>query len=159
MNEHVRFLWKSENHPFFIQHGPDRHTVNLYLSKLKQQQNLKYSYRHMAIIQFSMVTKIKKLYILFCSNPVRPSGFITPSPPFSCISTDSIYIGWSFPAWKVKPIRKCLKSAFFLMASQGMFSWFQRKDWLCVSLWENNPTSHLIYYLNKHFPNQCITCT
>ena len=37
---------------------------------------------------------------------------------------------------------------------QGWLHWFQTSDWLYVSLWENDPTSHLIYYLSKQFPNK-----
>ena len=32
----------------------------------------------------------------------------------------------------------------------------KKKVWLYVSLWENDPTSHLIYYLSKQFPHECM---
>lgn len=30
----------------------------------------------------------------------------------------------------------------------------QNDVWLCASLWENNPTSHLIYFFNNQFHNE-----
>ena len=31
---------------------------------------------------------------------------------------------------------------------------FQKEVWFYVSIWKNDPTSHLIYYLSKHVPNE-----
>ena len=59
-------------------------------------------------------------------------------------------VGISLRVWKVKPMLKCLKLAFFLIASRGRLLWLQKEVWLYRSLWENDPTSHLIYYLSKH---------
>lgn len=42
------------------------------------------------------------------------------------------------------------QSAFFLMANRGQPCWFQSKVQLYVNLWENIPTSHMIYPLSKH---------
>ena len=56
----------------------------------------------------------------------------------------------NLPFWKVKPMLKCLKLAFFLTASRGRLLWLQKEVWLYRSLWENDPTSHFIYYLSKH---------
>ena len=39
------------------------------------------------------------------------------------------------------------------MASRGPLCWFQKVDQLCVSLWKNDHTSHLIYYLSKQIPD------
>ena len=33
----------------------------------------------------------------------------------------------SFPVWKVKPMRKCLKPAFFLMARMGRLYWYWKE--------------------------------
>ncbi len=49
---------------------------------------------------------------------------------------------------------KYLQPAFFLMASRGRLHWLQKEVWLYRSLRENDPTSHLIYYFSKHFPNE-----
>ena len=38
------------------------------------------------------------------------------------------------------------------MLSKGQIYWFQEEVWLYVSLWENDPISHLIYYLSELFP-------
>ena len=56
--------------------------------------------------------------------------------------------------WKLKPMQKFLKPAFFLMASRGRLYWFQKRSPLYVSLWDNDHTPHLIYYLSKQFPNE-----
>ncbi len=50
---------------------------------------------------------------------------------------------------KERPVWKCLKPAFFLMASRGWLHCFQTEVRLYESLWENDPTD-LIYYLSKH---------
>ena len=47
---------------------------------------------------------------------------------------------------------KWLRPAFFQMASSGWLHWLQKFVQLYVSLWENDPTSHLIYYHKKPFP-------
>ena len=57
----------------------------------------------------------------------------------------------SFWVSKVKPVQKCLKPAFFLMDSSGTLRWFQKEVWLYVSLWENEPASHWVYYLRTVF--------
>ena len=56
--------------------------------------------------------------------------------------------------WKVKPMRKCQKPAFYLMTIRGRLDWLQKEVWLYGSPWENDPTSLLIYYLSKLFPNE-----
>ena len=45
-------------------------------------------------------------------------------------------------------------SAVFQMTSRGQLYWFQKEVWSYVSLWEHEPTSHLIYYLCEQFPNE-----
>ena len=57
---------------------------------------------------------------------------------------------------KVKPTRKCLATACFRIASRRQLHWFQKEVWLHRSLWENDPTYHLIYYLSKQFSNEFI---
>ena len=44
------------------------------------------------------------------------------------------------------------------MASRGRLHWLQKTVQLYVSLWENDPTSHLIYYLSKQFPSEFKVC-
>jgi len=52
--------------------------------------------------------------------------------------------GGNLQFWRVKPMLKCLKRAFCLMASRGRLLWFYR------SLSESESTSHLIYSPSKH---------
>ena len=40
------------------------------------------------------------------------------------------------------------------MSSKGKLHWLQKEVRLYVSLWENDPTFHLIYHLAKQFPNE-----
>ena len=54
--------------------------------------------------------------------------------------------------WIVKPVQKCLQPALSLKASSGAPPLVE----LYVSLWENDPTSHLIYRLSKQFSNELI---
>lgn len=58
----------------------------------------------------------------------------------------------SFWIWKVEPMQKCLKLTVFLVDSRGCL-WLQ--VWLCRSLWENDPTSHLIC-ISKQCPDECL---
>ena len=51
-------------------------------------------------------------------------------------------------------MQKCLKPAFSLTASRGRLHWLQKEVRLYKSLRENDLTSQLIHYLNKHFPNE-----
>lgn len=46
---------------------------------------------------------------------------------------------------------KCLKTVLFLLAR---LHWLQKVVRLCVSLCENDPTSHLIFHLREQFPNE-----
>lgn len=38
------------------------------------------------------------------------------------------------------------------MSSKGQLYWLQEEVWLYVILWENDPISHLIFYLSELFP-------
>lgn len=40
------------------------------------------------------------------------------------------------------------------MANRGHLHWFQKDVSLCVILWENEPTAHLIYVVSKHFHDE-----
>lgn len=56
-------------------------------------------------------------------------------------------------------VQKSHHSDVFLEADGGQIHWFKTRSKeveLYVSLWENDPTSHLIYYLSKYFPKEFI---
>ena len=42
---------------------------------------------------------------------------------------------------------------------QGVTPLAPKRVCLYKCLWENDPTSHLIYYLSKHFPNEFMVST
>lgn len=51
--------------------------------------------------------------------------------------------------WKVRkgtPMQKCLEPM--------QLNWLQEEVQIYVSLWENDPPAHMIYYLNKQFSNE-----
>lgn len=53
--------------------------------------------------------------------------------------------GCNFLVWKVKP----MQIGFLQITSRGQLDWLHIEFWLYVSLWESDPTSHLIDYLTK----------
>ena len=76
------------------------------------------------------------------------------------MSIDCMKYGRFFWVWKVKPALVCLfKFAFFPLASTVLLHWFQKEVRLYGSLWENDPTFHLNFYLCKQFPNEFIVST
>lgn len=47
---------------------------------------------------------------------------------------------------KGTPMQKCLEPM--------QLNWLQEEVQIYVSLWENDPLAHMIYYLNKQFSNE-----
>lgn len=51
-----------------------------------------------------------------------------------------------------------VESAFFLMPRSGRHMWLHKAVWFYRSLWEDVPTSYLIYDFSKHVSVSIATC-
>lgn len=74
----------------------------------------------------------------------------------------TVYISWTlYQIWKYSEGKKredaaelSLQPALLLTGSRWRRVWMQKGEWLRRSLWENDPTAHMIYDLSKHFLNE-----
>lgn len=89
---------------------------------------------------FSLDTVLTKMLLCLFSFLTSLRFFLTPYTSQHCLCCSSrphVQDKYSKQAWKLKPLRKSLYPACFLMASSSS-DMFQNEVWLYRNQWENN---------------------
>ena len=109
---------------------------------------LKYFCNFSVIFHLTLTLNLCPSFLIKHSESV-PLFSTWAATPGQVVPSDSHLFTPSSNLWfrKMKPMLKCLKPAFFLLTCRWRLHW-QKEVFLYESLWENEPSSHLIYGLS-----------